>query len=173
MAHAFLGLGSNLGDRLWNLRQAVVHIKKIPGLTFDNISPVYETEPKGYSQQKDFLNAVVEITFEMTCENLLHQLQKIELALGRKREIKWGPRTIDIDILTIDSMYYNSPRLKVPHPELAHRLFVLKPFDDIAADYPVFALGKTVHRLLEMTRDNNRIRHYMSSQTLLNQLKEV
>lgn len=173
MAHAFLGLGSNLGDRLWNLRQAVLQISKISTLTIDNSSPVYETQPQGYSEQGDFLNAVVEITFELTYENLLHLLQKIELALGRKRTIKWGPRTIDIDILAIDCVYYNSPQLKVPHPELAHRLFVLKPFNDIAANYSVFALGKTVHRLLEMTKDKNKIRLYMSPQTLLNQPKEV
>ncbi len=173
MARAFLGLGSNLGDRIQNFRQAIGFVKHLHGLTFVKMSPVYETEPVGYSGQRDFLNAVIEITFKMSCENLLHKLQKIELALGRKREMKWGPRTIDIDILTIDSVYYNSPQLKVPHPELSNRMFVLKPFDDIAADYPVFSLGKTVHRLLEMSRDKKRIRFFMSPQTLLNQPKEV
>jgi len=173
MARVFLGLGSNVGDRLQYLRQAVDFIVNTPGLAFVNISAVYETEPVGYSEQADFLNTVAELNLKMAPEDLLSELQKIERVLGREREIRWGPRTIDIDILAIDALYYNSPRLKVPHPELANRLFVLQPFDDIAADYPVFALGETVHRLLEMTADRSAIKFYMSSQALLNQLKEV
>ena len=173
MSRVILGLGSNVGNRLLYLRQAVDLVVNIPGLTFVTISPVYETEPVGYFEQADFLNAVAELNFEMAAEDLLSELQEIERTLGREREIRWGPRTIDIDILAIDALYYNSPRLKVPHPELANRLFVLQPFDDIAADYPVFALGKTVHRLLEMTTDRSKIKFYLSSQALLSQPKEV
>lgn len=173
MARVFLGLGSNVGDRLQYLRQAVDFIVNTPGLAFVNISPVYETEPVGYSEQADFLNAVAALNLKIAPENLLFKLQEIERVLGRQREIRWGPRTIDIDILAIDALYFNSPRLKVPHPELANRLFVLRPFKDIAADYKVFALGETVRRLLEITTDRSTIKFYMSSKAFLNQSKEV
>ena len=126
-----LGLGGNLGDRIKNLRSAIELIKKISGVKILKISSFYETAAWGVENQPDFLNAAVKISSELEPLQLLDALQEIEIKLGRVRLEHWGARTIDIDILLADDLKINSDRLKIPHPYLFERDFVLIPLAEI------------------------------------------
>ncbi len=128
---AFLGLGSNLGDREANLHQA---ISALPGHAVQVVrrSSFYETEPREMTDQGWFLNCVVEIETRALPLHLLHTLLMIERSMGRKRLIKSGPRTIDMDLLLYGSSVIQLPELEVPHPRLAQRRFVLVPLAEIA-----------------------------------------
>jgi 2-amino-4-hydroxy-6-hydroxymethyldihydropteridine diphosphokinase len=128
---AIVGLGSNVGDRLAWLRAAV---KRLSGFAkIEAASHVYETKPVG-PPQGDFLNAAVLIRYEGEPFDLLDALQAIEIGLGRVREVKWGPRIIDLDILWIEGLAMESDRLTVPHPYLTERPFALRPLADVAPD---------------------------------------
>ena len=122
MKVCYLGLGSNLGNRLSYLEKAIEMIKKLPLTQVKKISSIYETEPVGFKPQDYFLNCVVEISTDLSPHELLKKLQEIERLLGRNREkeIRWGPRTID------------TQDLKIPHPQVFKREFVLKPLREIA-----------------------------------------
>lgn len=129
-ARAFLGLGSNLGDRWTYLRHAVANLPDVV-----RISPVYETEPVGGPPgQGPFLNVVVELSTERTPRQLLHTAQAAEQAAGRVRNGRWGPRTLDVDVLLFEDHYVNEPDLVVPHPRMWERPFVLIPLADLAPD---------------------------------------
>ncbi len=131
MLRAIVGVGSNLGDRLGYLRAAV---KRLGGFApIERASHVYETKAVG-PPQPDYLNAAVLVRYEGEAIDLLDALQAIEIGLGRTREIKWGPRTIDLDILWIDGLAMESDRLVVPHPHLVERPFALRPLVDVAPD---------------------------------------
>ncbi|ADY54588.1 2-amino-4-hydroxy-6-hydroxymethyldihydropteridine pyrophosphokinase [Syntrophobotulus glycolicus DSM 8271] len=129
---AFLGLGSNLGDRRSYLKKAVRMLKERSGITMIQESGVYESEPWGELGQNKFLNQVIEIETSSRPEELLSQCQKIEAALGRERSVHWGPRTIDIDLLLLENVRIDSAHLKIPHPYLEQRNFVLIPLKEIA-----------------------------------------
>lgn len=126
----YLGLGGNLGDRVKNLRLALERIKKIRGVEVLRISSFYETAAWGVTNQPNFINAAVKISSRLAPLELLGELQRIELELGRVRLERWGARTIDIDILLIEGAEINSPRLTVPHPFLYERDFVLVPLGE-------------------------------------------
>jgi len=115
-------------------------------------SPVYMTKPYGYENQPPFLNCVVQGETELTAEELLNTLLMIEKEIGRVRRIHWGPRIIDLDIIFFDSVIIDKPNLKIPHPDIKNREFVLKPLADIAPDFIHPVLHKTVKELLEMLR---------------------
>jgi 2-amino-4-hydroxy-6-hydroxymethyldihydropteridine diphosphokinase len=124
---AFLGLGANLGDRLATLQRAIDLLVAEPGIDVRRTSRVWETDPVGGPEQPDFLNIVAEIETTVDPFDLLEAVNRIEATLGRTRDIRWGPRTIDIDILLIDNVTMNDPRLIVPHPRLHQRAFVVMP----------------------------------------------
>ncbi len=128
---AAIGLGSNLGDRLEHLRNAVRAMRKIGKVI--KLSRVYETAPIG-PPQPTFLNAAVLLDYDGAPEDLLDALLGIERMLGRERREKWGPRTIDLDVLWIDGIALETERLVVPHPQLSVRGFALRPLSDIAPD---------------------------------------
>lgn len=128
---SYLGLGANLGEREKNLRTAIEQIKKIQGVEVLRVSSFYETAAWGVTNQPDFINAAVKISADMEPLQLLDELQKIEINLGRVRNEHWGARTIDIDILLIDDLKINSERLTVPHKFLYERDFVLIPLSEI------------------------------------------
>ncbi len=134
MKVCYLGLGSNLGNRLSYLEKAIEMIKKLPLTQVKKISSIYETEPVGFKPQDYFLNCVVEISTDLSPHELLKKLQEIERLLGRNREkeIRWGPRTIDIDILFYGDLKIDTQDLKIPHPQVFKREFVLKPLREIA-----------------------------------------
>jgi 2-amino-4-hydroxy-6-hydroxymethyldihydropteridine diphosphokinase len=140
---AFLGLGSNLGDRLSNLARAVTLLGDEPGVTLVRCSRVWETDPVGGPPQPDFLNAVVRAEVELTPHELLEACRRVESALGRVRDVRWGPRTIDVDVLLLDDRAIDEPDLVVPHPRMHERAFVLMPLLDVEPD-PTLPDGRRV-----------------------------
>ncbi|MEO8424998.1 MAG: 2-amino-4-hydroxy-6-hydroxymethyldihydropteridine diphosphokinase [Actinomycetota bacterium] len=124
---AFLGLGSNIGDRLTTLQHAIDLLAQEPGIEVQRTSRVWETDPVGGPEQPDFLNAVAEIDTALEPLDLLAAVNRVEAELGRTRDVRWGPRTIDIDILLIGDLTIHDDRLTVPHPRLHVRAFVLMP----------------------------------------------
>ena len=131
MTNVFLGIGGNLGDRRATMRRAVAEIRAV--VEDVRVSSMYETAAWGVTDQPSFLNAVVRGSTELSPLELLDAMQAIENQLGRVRTQHWGPRTIDIDILLYGSDVIDEPRLKVPHPYMAQRGFVLRPLADLAA----------------------------------------
>ena len=128
----YLALGTNLGDRLTNLKQAISALT--PQMKVQARSQVYETPPWGYEDQPKFLNQVIKVQTYLEPEPLLKHLQRLEVALGRKASFQNGPRLIDIDLLFYDDLVLNKPSLVIPHPRLHERGFVLLPLMDIAPD---------------------------------------
>jgi 2-amino-4-hydroxy-6-hydroxymethyldihydropteridine diphosphokinase len=124
---AYLGIGSNLGDRLGNLQAAVDGLNHESDIRVIASSRVWETDPVGGPPQPDFLNAVIAVTADLSPLELLAACQNVETGLGRTRDVRWGPRTVDIDIELIGSRVLHDPALTVPHPRMAHRAFVLLP----------------------------------------------
>lgn len=127
---AFLGLGSNLGDRRALLRDAVGSL----GVMVRQVSPLYETDPVGGPEQDRYLNIVVEIETTMRPRELLAVCHRLEAAAERVRRERWGPRTLDVDILLIDGVTVDEPDLVIPHPRWRERRFVLRPLADIAPE---------------------------------------
>jgi 2-amino-4-hydroxy-6-hydroxymethyldihydropteridine diphosphokinase len=128
---AFIGLGSNLGEREALIRMALDDIARLPGTRLVRASSLYDTEPVGEVDQPNFLNAVVQVDTELTARQLLWNLLLIERRLGRARSKRWGPRTIDLDLLLYGDLVVDEPDLKVPHPQLARRSFVLVPLVEL------------------------------------------
>ncbi len=129
MTRAFLGLGSNLGDRAGLLRGAVDDLADVVAA-----SPVYETDPVGGPEQGAFLNIVVELDTVLDGRGLLAECRRLEQAAERVRVERWGPRTLDVDVLWIDGEIVDDPDLQVPHPRMWERRFVLAPLADLAPD---------------------------------------
>jgi 2-amino-4-hydroxy-6-hydroxymethyldihydropteridine diphosphokinase len=137
---AYLGLGSNVGDRLATLQHAVDLLGEDPGIQVRRSSRVWETDPVGGPEQPDFLNAVVEVDTDLEPLDLLAVVDRVEATLGRFRDVHWGPRTIDIDILLIDDLVLGGDRLTVPHPRMHERAFVIAPLLELIPD-PVLPTG--------------------------------
>ncbi len=123
---AYLGLGSNQGDRLLCLKEAARLLAE-RGVRPVRASSVYETDPVGFTEQPPFLNAVLEVETDLSPRELLEAVQAVEQALGRRRVLHWGPRTIDIDLLLLGDRQIDEPGLRVPHPHMHERRFVLLP----------------------------------------------
>jgi 2-amino-4-hydroxy-6-hydroxymethyldihydropteridine diphosphokinase len=136
----FLGLGSNLGDRLANLQAAVDALQAEPGLRVAASSRVWETTPVGGPPQPDYLNAVVRIETDLSARDLLDVARRVEARLGRIRKERWGARTIDVDILLHDEEQIDESDLVVPHPRMTERAFVLLPLLELEPD-PVLPDG--------------------------------
>ncbi|MFN8125244.1 MAG: 2-amino-4-hydroxy-6-hydroxymethyldihydropteridine diphosphokinase [Candidatus Nanopelagicales bacterium] len=147
-----LSIGANLGDREAALATAVEAIRALPGLTDVRDSPRYETDPVGGIAQPDFLNAVVIADTteppDVMAWSLLTLARDVEQALHRVREVRWGPRTVDVDILAVGGWTSDDPELTVPHPRLAERAFVLVPWADVDPTFDVPGGGATVAELL-------------------------
>jgi 2-amino-4-hydroxy-6-hydroxymethyldihydropteridine diphosphokinase len=142
---AYLGLGSNLGDRVQLLTDAVRLLRAHPGIRVTAVSPVYDTVPIGVTGQPNYLNLVVAITTELPPEGLLDACQGIENALGRVRGVRWGARTIDLDILCYGERVSDDPKVTLPHPRLTQRAFALVPLAVLAPDLRI--AGRTVREL--------------------------
>ena len=133
MSIAYIGLGSNLGDRAGNIGQAIGLLQK-NGIKVLKTSAVIETAPVGGPPQNKFLNAVVKVETRLSPVELLDHCQAIEQKLGRVRTVANGPRTIDLDILLYDHLAMDTPQLKIPHPRMFERAFVLEPLKEIEPD---------------------------------------
>ncbi|HEX7975145.1 MAG TPA: 2-amino-4-hydroxy-6-hydroxymethyldihydropteridine diphosphokinase [Anaerolineales bacterium] len=141
----YLALGTNLGDRLANLKAAIAGLP--PAVRVIASSPVYETPPWGYLDQPAFLNQVARAETELPPEQLLVYLKGLEVQLGRQPSVRNGPRLIDLDILFYDHLILSSPTLTIPHPRIAERAFVLVPLTDLASDLRHPVMGKTIREL--------------------------
>ena len=145
--NVFIGLGSNLGNRKENIAKAIEKLSKTSGIELVKQSSLIETEPYGKVDQPDFLNCVIIVKTDINPEHLLEICNKIENDLGRIRKEKWGPRTIDLDILFIDDYVIHTPDLVVPHPEVHLREFVLTSLNEIAPDFVHPVLNKTIKEI--------------------------
>ena len=161
-AVCYLGLGSNLGDRLAYLRRAYQALGREAGLSLLRPSSVYETAPVGPTQQPDFLNLALAANTTFGAEELLDCALRVEAELGRRRTARWGPRVIDIDVLLIGDQQYQSDRLQIPHSRLHERAFVLVPLRELAPE-----ISLPGGRLSEIAVDETGVRLAMSAETFL------
>ncbi len=147
MATVFIGLGSNLGDRVANIRMALEKLSSQPEIKIRAVSSFYLTKPVGFQDQPDFVNAVAALETDLSPKEMLSVILKIENEMGRVRNFKWGPRNIDIDILLYDNLVLDTRELKIPHPFMTERAFVMKPLAEIA---PKLKLpdGRTVKEII-------------------------
>ncbi len=134
---AYVALGTNIEPKEKHLSKAIRQLREHPSIQMNQKSSIYETEPVGYTNQDYFLNMVVEIDTDLSPERLLSACQTIEQELGRKRIIKNGPRTIDLDILLFDDVHMEGEQLTIPHPRMKDRAFVLVPLAEINPDAPI------------------------------------
>lgn len=149
-SRAFLGFGGNLGNPLDNFRQARQQLAKHPQVEVVAVSPIYQTPPVGGPDgQPDYLNCAIEIRTGLTALDLLQLCRQIEDDAGRIRDIPWGPRTLDIDLLIIDNLIMDAPPLTLPHPRLHQRHFVLLPLHDLAPQLNHPVLHETICNLLQ------------------------
>ena len=130
MGRAFLGLGSNLGEKEIFLREAVDSFQNLKA-----VSGIYETEPVGGPDQDSYLNIVIELDTDLGARELLEHAQMLEKRANRKREIRWGPRTLDVDVLWVEGEKVNEPDLIVPHPRIKERAFVMIPLGELEPQF--------------------------------------
>lgn len=131
MAICYLGIGSNLGNREENIRKAILKLRRTPGIKVEKASKLYQTLPRGRRDQGKFLNAALRLSTVLKPLTLLKRLKGIEKDLGRKKTFRFGPRVIDLDILLYADLVINRKDLKVPHPRMFERMFVLRPLAEI------------------------------------------
>ncbi len=144
MTKYFISVGSNMGDRLAHLRYAAEAFSA-HGITLHRKSSVYETAPWGNEEQDFFLNAIFLVGWDGTPEALLRELQGIEAERGRRREVHWGPRTLDLDIIWGDGVALCTDTLTIPHPFFAERAFVLVPLAELAPDFSIGGVSIETH----------------------------
>jgi len=152
---AYIGLGSNMGDRTGACRRALELLSRAGRVTA--VSTFYCTEPVGYKEQDEFINAAAEIETDLSPHDLLKQCREIEDRLGRIRVIRWGPRALDLDILLYGNSVVNTPSLTIPHPRMNLRGFVLVPLCEIAPRVVHPVLNKTIEQLLRELKDLHRV----------------
>ncbi len=156
MTEAFIGLGSNQGDRRASLQEAVRRLSLLPGTTHIALSPLYRTTPVDMPGGEEFLNGVMRLNTPLSARDLLDTLMRLEADLGRKRiPGQLLPRPLDLDLLLFGDLLLAAPDPLVPHPRLAHRVFVLQPLADLAPTLTVPGTGRTVVQLLAECRERH------------------
>ncbi len=161
---AYLGIGTNIGDRMKNLQDSIDSLNLLPLTQVTDVSDVYETDPVGYENQDNFLNIVVEVETELNPHNLLGAALGVEAGLGRVRTIKNGPRIIDIDLLLYEKEITESETLILPHPRMMERNFVLKPLLDLDFNNTVINREQVIEKVSDdgvrpfCSRDELRIK---------------
>ena len=157
MSIAYIGLGSNLNDKMANLNKAMELIEQDSKVNVLKRSSVYQTEPVGIKDQPLFLNMVMEVETEFSPIDLLNFLQDIEKQMGRKKEKKWGPRNIDLDLLLYEDQIINSAELTLPHAQMHQRKFVLIPLAEIAKEKIHPLKKQTISDLLEDLKEDSQV----------------
>lgn len=155
---AFLSLGSNIGNRSAYLDSAIRNLIKRYPISVVNVSSIYETDPVGFEEQELFLNMVIQVKTQLSPFELLDACMATEKILGRKREIRWGPRTIDLDILLYNDENILTERLIIPHPRLHERSFVVIPLLEISPDITLPAGGKPLCEVANELPDRGGVR---------------
>src|SRR4051812_24551626 len=155
---AFISLGSNMGNRFTLLEEALTSLQTGYPIELVNISSIYETDPVGYENQNCFLNMVAQIRTSLKPEELLAACLQTEKKLGRKREIRWGPRTIDLDILLYNDENMITERLVIPHPRMHERSFVMIPLLEICPDITLPAMKQPLCELADQLSDREGVR---------------
>jgi 2-amino-4-hydroxy-6-hydroxymethyldihydropteridine diphosphokinase len=158
MGHiAYIGIGSNVGDKLTNCEKAISEISKADRHKLLARSSLFKTQPIGYTSQDWFVNGVIKIETDLEAHELLHTLKTIESQLGRVETFRWGPRTIDLDVLFYDDIEICTPELKIPHPLVQNRKFVLLPLAEIDRNFIHPVLGKTMEELLDDFKEDQGV----------------
>lgn len=165
----FLSLGANVGDRVANLTNALNRIAELRGTEVIDYSSVYESAPIGYLEQDNFLNMVVQISTKFTPELLLKNIHKIESDLGRIRRVRWGPRTIDIDILYWGATVMKTDTLAIPHPQIESRKFVLMPLSEIAANFKAPPHFHEIGKILDKNFDESFVEMVLPREKICHQ----
>lgn len=153
MTTVYVGLGSNLAEPQAQLRSALAAMEEIPHTRLLRCSSFYRSEPVGPGEQPDYINAVAALETALAPLELLDRLQSIESAQGRERKIRWGARTLDLDILVFGRQRIDDPRLQVPHPRMAERNFVLQPLAELEPDLQL-PTGESIRALLQRCPQN-------------------
>ena len=154
---AYIGIGSNLGASMKNCRNAIEILSRVEGIKLLKTSSFYKTEPVGIEDQDYFINAVVEIKTDLSVHDLMQTLRKIENDMGRVREMKGGPRIIDLDLLFYGQLIVSEQNLTVPHPEIHKRRFVLEPLCEIASYFIHPSFGVSIRGLKDRLSDQKRV----------------
>ena len=158
MTEVFLGIGANKGDRFENIQKCLKNIKSNSSINYISSSKIYESAPMYNVNQDFFLNLVIKIETIFKPLDLLKEIKKIESDMGRKfTELNNQPRIIDIDILSYTDIIFNNNKLVIPHPKIIERAFVLKPWSDIAPDYKLPEINKTISELISNLDINTNI----------------
>ena len=150
---AYLGIGSNMGDRKAYIEEALKRLKANEEIRKMRCSQLIWTKPYGGVEQEDFLNGAIELETLLTPYELLEFLHELERKAGRERKIHWGPRTLDLDILFYEDFVSDDPKLTVPHPDMENRLFVLEPLSELCPYYVNQISGKSVTRMLRKLQE--------------------
>ena len=158
MAKAFISLGSNMENRYQYIKDAMMRLRSVEGIDIVATSSIYETDPVGFVDQPSFLNLVICLETHLSPLELLAETQRIESELGRKREIKWGPRTIDLDILLYDQENMKLETLILPHPRMWQRAFVIIPLLEIAPDLYLTDRHISIREIHEQLIDKEGVR---------------
>jgi 2-amino-4-hydroxy-6-hydroxymethyldihydropteridine diphosphokinase len=163
MQGIYLGLGSNLGNREKNLKRCLAHLSKSPNLKIVKTSSIYETEPYGFAAQPNYFNMVMEIATPLLPLPLFELMQTIELKMRRRKAFHWGPRIIDIDILSYQDEIINLENLKIPHEQMHLRKFVLIPLSELAQVFIHPASKKNINQMLNECPDKLKVTKIKSS----------
>jgi 2-amino-4-hydroxy-6-hydroxymethyldihydropteridine diphosphokinase len=157
MRKALIGIGSNIGDRKQHIDTAIEALNHIPSVKVSRMSPIYETEPWGYVNQAKFFNAVIEVETNLTANTLLGVCLGIEAGIGRIRDIKNGPRVLDLDLLLFEGQECTSAELTLPHPRMFERDFVLIPLRDLYPEMKIYKKYNLVH-YYDMLEENKTMK---------------
>ena len=164
MNKAYLGLGTNMGDRLEYLNSACTILSQYENINITNKSKIYETKAWGYTDQADFLNMCLEIETSLDELQLLEVCGQVEQKLNRERIIRWGPRTIDVDILFFNDIILNNEKLSIPHPRISERAFVLIPLMDLNTNLVI--KNKTIDVYLDSlsSEERGQVKEYIGDE---------
>ncbi|MCR8744993.1 2-amino-4-hydroxy-6-hydroxymethyldihydropteridine diphosphokinase [Romboutsia lituseburensis] len=164
MNKVYLGLGTNMGDRIEYLYSACEILNKNESISITKKSKIYETKAWGYTDQADFLNMCIEIETDLNTYDLLSVCQEVEKTLNRERIIRWGPRTIDVDILFFNDIIINDENLSIPHPRISERAFVLVPLMDLNSKLEI--KGTTIENYLNSLtcEEREQVKEYINDE---------